>query len=130
MLNGGIKSNFTEREKNYQLFFSIHKTLCLISRSKRTWVRNVPALDGREGDQNPLLLSLTPTQDRNKGQVLSVVYSTYYKQLKFRRKKQSSWRPGGCSDWLSGESKALPGRSIPVGGSRGQAGSAAGRLGR
>lgn len=57
------------------------------------WVRKVPALDGREGTRIPLLLSLTPTQDKSKGQVLSVVYSTCYKQLKFRREKKSSWRP-------------------------------------
>lgn len=106
------------------------------------WVRKVPALDGREGTRIPLLLSLTPTQDKSKGQVLSVVYSTCYKQLKFRRKKIKLETAGGCSDWLSDESKALPGRSIPWGDRRGvggdgawgapggQAGSAAGRLGR
>ena len=52
------------------------------------------------------------------------MYSTHYKQLKFRRKKKIKLETtGACSDWLSDESKALPGRSIPVGGSRG-----AGRL--
>lgn len=75
------------------------------------------------GSKFPFLLSLTPTQDKNKGQMLSVVYSTYYKQLKFRKKKKKKIRPettGGCSDWLPDQSKALPGgaASRRVGGDR------------
>lgn len=33
------------------------------------------------GPESRFLLSLTPTQDKNEGQMLTVVYSTYYAQL-------------------------------------------------
>lgn len=76
--------------------FPPYVKLSLISRSKRTWVHNVPALYGREEGQNSPSCSPWPQhKTKTKGQMLSVVYSTYYKQLKFRekKKKKSGRRP-------------------------------------